>query len=109
MEFPSSDMGPKELVIEFNSVCPDILNYVAPLKTKKVKLKKVKPQPWVNSNIRALRRECRRAERKWLKDKRHVSYESLRDCLTKFLRADKPARSNDFSDIISVIINCRNS
>ncbi|XP_073786402.1 uncharacterized protein [Danio rerio] len=97
-------MGPEELVIQFNPICSNILNSVAPLKIKK---KKVKPQPWVNSNIRALRQECRRAERKWLKDKLQVSYESLRDCLTTFQRAVKAARSNYLSDIISK--NCHNS
>lgn len=104
MEFPSSDMGPEEFIIQFNLICSNILNSVAPLKIKK---KKVKPQPWVSSNISALRQKCRRAERKCLKDKLQVSYESLIDCLTTFQRAVKAARSNYLSNIISK--NCHNS
>lgn len=77
---------------------------MAPLKIRK---KKVKSQPLLNSNIRTLRQECRRAERKWLEDKLQVSYESLIDCLTKFQRAVKLARSKNISDIISK--NCHNS
>lgn len=69
-------MGPEELVSQFNSSCSDILNFAAPLKVRK---KKVKAQTWLNSNSRALRQECRRAEQKWLKDKLQVSYEILRD------------------------------
>lgn len=42
----------------------------------------------MNSNTRALRHECRRAERTWLKDKLQVSYEILRDCLIKYQRVN---------------------
>ncbi len=69
---------------------------MAPFKTRK---NKVKLQPWLNSSTRALRQECRRAERKWLKDTLHLSYEILKNCLNEYQRAVKSARSNYFSAI----------
>ncbi len=50
--------------------------------------------------IRSLRQECRRAERKWKKDKLPISYIMLRDALTTFQEAAKMARANYFSEII---------
>ncbi|XP_039870950.1 uncharacterized protein LOC120723533 [Simochromis diagramma] len=62
-----------ELANLFYTTCADILNSVAPLRIK---------QPWLNDATRALRRECRRAERKWRKDKLHVSLDILHNCLS---------------------------
>lgn len=89
-ESHSPCMGLEEFVDQFNSSCLEILDVVAPLK---VRGKKVKSQPWLNSTTHALRQECRRAERKWVKDKLQVSYE--------YQRAVKLAKSNYFSVIIS--------
>ncbi len=57
---PSVDTN--ELFLLFDSVCSDILDHIAPCK---VRNRKVKTLLWVNDMIRSLRRECRRAERKW--------------------------------------------
>lgn len=103
-ESPCHSMDLEELVNQFNASCSDILDVVAPFKARK---NKVKLQPWLNSSTRALRQECRRAERKWLKDKLQVSYEILKNCLNEYQRAVKLARANYFSAIISR--NCHNS
>ncbi len=51
--------------------------------------------------MRALRRVCRRAERKWEKDKLTVSLEILRTSLNNYQKSVKAAKSKYFSDIIS--------
>ncbi len=71
-----------ELTNSFNSTCLEILNVVAPLKSKKTKPKN---QPWFNHNIKVLRKDCRRAERRWKKDKLQISYQLLQSSLSKFL------------------------
>lgn len=57
---PSAD--PVELISTFNSVCSNIMDSIAPYKTKE---KRPNVQPWLNEQTRALKQECRRAERKW--------------------------------------------
>lgn len=104
IESHSPCMGLEELVDQFNSSCLEILDAVTPVK---VRGRKVKSQPWLNSTTRALRQECRMAERKWVKDKLQVSYEILKNRLNEYQRAVKLARSNYFSVIISR--NCNNS
>lgn len=67
----------------FNSVCLNVMNLVAPLTSKSVKTSSA---PWRNDNtIRSLRQTCRRAERKWKKDKLQISYEIF-DSLKTFQR-----------------------
>ncbi|XP_045920060.1 uncharacterized protein LOC123979991 [Micropterus dolomieu] len=53
----------------FNTTVTDILDTIAPLKLKRSKLK---VQPWLNSETRALRQECWKAERNWKKNKLQV-------------------------------------
>jgi len=87
----------EESVNIFNSVCSDTLDQVAPLRQVN---NKRKPTPWLNEQIRSLRRECRRCERKWKKDKLQISYEMLKDSLSKFQRAVKSARTSFFVNAI---------
>ncbi len=99
-------MDLEELVNQFNTSCSDILDVVAHFKARK---NKVKLQPWLNSSTSALRQECRRAERKWLKDKLHVSYEILKKCLNEYQWAVKLARSKNFLSLfpeIVIILEC---
>lgn len=49
-----------EQLNQFNSVCVEILDSVAPLKVKRGK---TKYQPWVNESLRNLRQLTRQAER----------------------------------------------
>ncbi len=48
-----------------------------------------------------MRRICRQAERKWIKDKLQVSYDIFRESLSNYQKAVKAARSSYFSRIIS--------
>ncbi|XP_039866220.1 uncharacterized protein LOC120720561 [Simochromis diagramma] len=85
-----------ELANLFYTTCADILNSVAPLRIKRAK----SSQPWLNDTTHALRRECRRAERKWRKDKLHVSLDILHNCLSKYQKSVKAAKSAFLSSII---------
>ena len=67
----------EDLLDTYNSTCMDILDSVAPFRVKRIK---ALVEPWLNDSTRALRRSCRRAERKWNKDRLHVSRGILRDC-----------------------------
>ncbi len=76
---PSPSVGPDELLISFNSVCSEIVDVVAPYKVRKPKLN---PTSWLNNNTCSLRQECRKAERKWRKDKLQVSLQLMRQCFS---------------------------
>lgn len=56
----------EEFSSRFDSTCLSILDSVALLKNR---LSRSRPEPWLNNATRAARCECRRAERKWKKDK----------------------------------------
>ncbi len=65
------DLDAEQHLSLFNTACSEVLNTTAPLKPKK---SKPKTEPWLSDNIRSLRQACRRAERKWKKDKLQISY-----------------------------------
>ncbi len=77
------------------------MDTVAPLK---IRQPKTKFEPWLNDTVRAVRLECRRAERKWKKDKLRVSFQILRDCWHHFQKTVKEAKINNISEII--LSNC---
>ncbi len=91
-------IGPDELLNSFLIICSEILDNVAPFK---MRCHKVKNQPWLNEVTRNMRRICRQAERKWIKDKLQVSYDIFRESLSNYQKAVKAARSSYFSRIIS--------
>ncbi|XP_014865742.1 PREDICTED: uncharacterized protein LOC106931877 isoform X2 [Poecilia mexicana] len=65
----------EELWSWFYSSSQTILDSVAPLKTRQPK---IKPEPWFNDRTRAVRKECRRVERRWKKDKLQVTFQIVR-------------------------------
>lgn len=75
------------------------MNSVAPLIFKPIK---PNTHPWINNNnIRALRQICRRAERKWKKDKLQISHELLKVALANYQKASREARHKYFSIVIA--------
>uniref|UniRef100_A0A3B4X257 Reverse transcriptase domain-containing protein n=1 Tax=Seriola lalandi dorsalis TaxID=1841481 RepID=A0A3B4X257_SERLL len=90
-----------ELSSWFRSSCQIVLDTVAPLK---IRLPKTKCEPWLNDTTRAVRRQCRRAERKWKRDKQQVSFQMLRECWRNYQTTLKDAKTKHFSDII--LSNC---
>lgn len=91
-------LSTEELCSLFNTTCSTIMDSIAPLKLKKPK---PKGSPWLNDTARALRRDCRKAERKWQNNKLQISFEILRDNLVNDQEAVKTARVKYFSDLIS--------
>ncbi len=71
--------------------------------TAPFKLFKPKPKSdhWHTSNTRLLRQACRKAERKWQKDRLQSSYDLLKICLRGYQNAAKAAKAAYFSNIIS--------
>lgn len=89
------------LCSQFFHFCQSAIDSAAPLKSRQ---RKVKPVPWLNETTRSVRQECRRAERKWKKDKLEVSFQILRDCWRRYQSSVKEAKRKYFSDII--VSNC---
>ncbi len=55
------------------------MNDFAPLR---LKMSKPQSQPWFNEETHALRWACRKAERRWRKDRLQIYYEMLKDTLS---------------------------
>ncbi|TKS65252.1 RNA-directed DNA polymerase from mobile element jockey [Collichthys lucidus] len=86
-----------ELNSWFHSSCRTILDSVAPLKTVQLK---VKPEPWLNERTRAARQDCRKAERRWNKDKLQVSYQILKNCWRCYQSTVKEAKRQHLSNLV---------
>lgn len=67
----------------------------------------MKLQPWLSDRTRAARREYRKAEHRWKKDKLQVSFQILKDCLQHYQNVVKEAKREYLWDII--VSNCHNS
>lgn len=91
-------LSAEDLVALFNSTCTSILDAIAPLSIKRPK---AISEPWINDSICALRRSCRRAERRWKKDKLHVSVGILQECLLEYHKAVKAAKTAYISHLVS--------
>ena len=97
LELAAPELSPDELLYNLNSICGTILDDIAPMKTKR---QKSIPEQWVNNTTRTLRQACRRAERKWKKDKLQISFEMLRDFLFKYQNELRVAKSDNFTTLI---------
>lgn len=87
-----------ELTNSFISIYTSILDTVAPLKTKRFKPNR---QPWLNESTHTLRRECRRGERRWKKDKLQISLDILQNCRLKYQKAVKVTEASFLWEIIA--------
>uniref|UniRef100_A0A8C5AN71 Reverse transcriptase domain-containing protein n=1 Tax=Gadus morhua TaxID=8049 RepID=A0A8C5AN71_GADMO len=83
----------------FLNCCQTALDIVAPRKIRRQKTKS-EAEPWLNETTRASRQECRRAERKWKKDKLQVSFQIMRDCWRHYQSSVREAKRKYFSEII---------
>lgn len=61
---------------------------------------KPKNESWVNDINRAVRRECRRAERQWKKDKLQVSFDILRETWNRCQNTVKAEKTKYLFDVI---------
>ena len=89
----------EELSSWFNSSCRTILDSVAPIKNVQPK---PKPEPWFSEETRAARRECRKAERRWKKDKLQVSFQILKDCWRCYQDTVKETKQKYLANLIEL-------
>ncbi len=97
VELSLADLDTEHHFNSLNTVWTDILNSIAPVKCFKLK---PKSEPLIDNNIRSLRQSCRKAERKWKKDKLQISFDILKNCLSLYQRAVKKAKNSYFSNLI---------
>ena len=71
-----------DLVNHFNSNSLRILDNIAPFKTKH---KKPSTLNWLNDHTHEMKRQCRKAERKWKKDRLATSHNILKEAMTAYL------------------------
>jgi hypothetical protein len=95
--FPTSGDSVNDLLELFNTKVESIMNNVAPLKLKSITSKK--KAPWLNSpTVKLMRRECRKSERKWRKNKLQVNLQIHNENLPKYNFEVCKARQSYFSD-----------
>ncbi len=92
------------LVNNFNLSVTHILDDIAPVKTKIISGKS--KAPWRNvERVKALKRTCRKFERKWRKTKLQADHILYKDLLSKYNKEIKTSRQHYFSQIISENLN----
>ncbi|RVE60245.1 hypothetical protein OJAV_G00179030 [Oryzias javanicus] len=94
----SSPITTDSFLLQFELMCAEILDAVAPFICKKTRCM---PEPWISEEIRTLRRDCRKAERKFKTDRLQISHDLLRDKLFLYNEAVKRARRQFYSDMIT--------
>ena len=90
-----------DMTDDFNSKCLSILDSIAPFKTR---IPKQNPQPWLNEYTRSIKRECRRAERKWKTNNSTTALTCLKQLMTLmtlYQQAVKNAKVSYFANIIT--------
>uniref|UniRef100_A0A8C6TTC4 Reverse transcriptase domain-containing protein n=1 Tax=Neogobius melanostomus TaxID=47308 RepID=A0A8C6TTC4_9GOBI len=93
------------LLDSYTSSVLNVLDTIAPVKVKMVNNRQ--KAPWRSEHsVRAQKRECRKAERKWRKSKLQVHCEIYKEVLCEFNQILRGEREKYFSKIIA---NCRNN
>ena len=88
------------LVNNLNTLVTQIMDDIAPVKTKLITGKT--KAPWRNAEtVKSLKRTCRKSERKWRKTKLQIDYNLYKDILSKYNNEIKQARQQYFSKIIA--------
>ncbi|XP_070410856.1 RNA-directed DNA polymerase from mobile element jockey isoform X1 [Nothobranchius furzeri] len=90
------------LLHALDSSCLAALDIVAPLKSRR---NTSRPDPWLNEQTRSMRQHARRLERKWIKDRLTVSFESMREAWSQYQRAVRGARNRFFASIVTANSN----
>ncbi|KAF7642239.1 hypothetical protein LDENG_00261650 [Lucifuga dentata] len=82
----------------FLTALVNILDSIAPFRDKRFKSSSL---PWLNENIRHLKRQCRKAECKWKKYKLANSLVLFKNLMSAYQVAVKNARDHYFSQLIT--------
>ena len=89
-----------DLVNSFSSSVMTVIDSIAPIKTKVLSGRK--KSPWRNATlVKAQKRVCRQAERRWRKNKLQVYYNIYKESLRNYNQKLKNARQSYFSEIIN--------
>ena len=88
-----------DMVQHYNLKLESALNIVAPMKTKKKYNSRA--TPWIDEHMRSLKKECRRAERAWRKNKLTIHLEIFKKSTAAYNKAMRLARQAYFSGIIN--------
>ena len=88
-----------DLVQHFNLKLESALDIVAPMKTK-IKHKS-RVTPWINEHMRSLKKECRRTERAWRKNKLTIHLDIFKKSTAAYNKAMRLSRQAYFSGIIN--------
>jgi len=92
------------LLDNFNTKILNVIDHIAPAKVKRNMSKQ--KSPWrTTMPVNALKRECRKAERKWRKTKLHIHYDIYKQSLGNFNIALRKARQLYISEMINNSIN----
>lgn len=97
LDQPLSDLDADQHLSLLNSAWLKVANVTAPLKPHKPK---PKSDMWQNSDTRHQRQICRKAERKWKRDRLSVSFRMFKDSLTAYQNTAKSAKAAYFSNLI---------
>lgn len=90
MSLPTLPSSVDDLVNNLNTKLQSAIDHIAPVRYKKIPQKQ-KP-PWRNQNINQLKRNCRKAERRWRKTKLQVHHDILKELLAEYNTAVRHAR-----------------
>lgn len=92
------------LINHFNKSVTQILDDIAPFKTKKISGKS--KAPWINKDqLKSLKRTCCKSERKWRKSKLQTDYFNYKELLRKYNTEVKHSRQSYFSQLIAENLN----
>ncbi len=93
-----------ELLDNFNVKVSNVMDTVAPIKTKMTLSRQ--RTPWRNTMmVKALKTECRKAERKWRKTKLQIHHDLYKQSLCNFNHELLKARRQHVSEMINKNIN----
>ncbi|XP_061565834.1 uncharacterized protein LOC133420655 [Cololabis saira] len=97
---PSPLSSCDNLINDFSCLVTQIMDDIVPIKTKLISGKT--KTPWRNvKTVRALKRNCRKSERKWRKTKLQADYKIYKNMLSTYNKEIKQSRQQYFSQIIT--------
>ena len=93
-----------DLLDHFNSKISKIIDTIAPVKTKLISGKQ--KAPWRSAmSVKAMKTECRKAERRWRKSNLRINYDIYKETLHSYNFEIRNARKSFFSEIINNNVN----
>lgn len=93
-----------DLLNQFNSKISKIIDTIAPVRTKLIPGKR--KAPWRNAmTVKAMKRECRKAERRWRKSNLQIHCDIYKEMLHWYNLEIRNARKSFFFEIINSNVN----